>query len=212
MSHDVGMAGPAQRYFVYGLQAARGAQCDEARLWAVGILADMAAQMTEIGHAGTALRLTDLAFDQLPTDGRRFNKVRSVLWSQRAARLSTMGTAHASEVRSAASLAIDLYGQQDDHDTTPAVLRCFPYTTDAEIASNAATGYLTLAQHNPSFAADAEREALYALAHRPAGFQRSRVFDQITLAQARFLRGEREQAGRDSEEAILMAERITASR
>lgn len=212
MSHDVGMAGPAQRYLIFGLQAAREAQGDEARLRSVGILADMAAQMTDLGHAATALRLTDLAFDQLPADGRRFNKVRSVLWSQRAARLSMMGAAHSSEVRSAAGLAIDLYGQQDDADTSPAVVRCFPYTTDAEIASNAATGYLTLARHNPSFAVDAERQALYALANRPAGFQRSRVFDQITLAQARFVGGEREQARQDGEEAMLMAERITASR
>jgi hypothetical protein len=212
MSHDVGMAGPAQRYFVYGLQAAREAHGDEARLRAVGILADMAAQMTELGHPDTALRLTDLAFDQLPADGRRFNKVRSVLWSQRAARLANMGAAQTSEVRSAAGLASDLYGQQGDDDTSPAVIRCFPYTTDAEVASNAATAYLELAQHSSSFATDAERQALYALGHRPDGFHRSRVFDQITLAQARFLGGEREQAALDSEEAIRMAERITASR
>lgn len=212
MSHDAGMAGPAQRYFVYGLQAAREAQGDRGRLRAVGILTDMAAQMTELGDAATALRLTDLAFDQLPADGRRFNRVRAVLWSQRAARLSTMGTAHLSEVRSAVGLAVDLFGQQHDEDASPAVVCCFPYTTDAEIASNAATGYLALAQHIPSFAADAERQAVYALAHRPPGFQRSRVFDQVTLAQARFLGGEREQAGHDSEEAVVMADHITASR
>lgn len=212
MSHDVGMAGPAQRYFLYGLQAAREARGDEARLRAVGILTDMAAQMTELGHAATALRLTDLAFDQLPADGRRFNKLRALLWSQRAARLSNMGTAHLSEVRSAVGLAVDLYGQQHDEDASPAVVRCFPYTTDAEIASNAATGYLALAQHAPSFAADAERQALYALANRPPGFQRSRVFDQVTLARARFLGGEREQASHDSEEAVQMAAHITASR
>ncbi|HZM26779.1 MAG TPA: hypothetical protein VFB89_05455, partial [Gemmatimonadales bacterium] len=211
MSHDAAMEGPAQRYLIYGLQAAREAHGDEAQLRAVGILADMSAQMNELGHPSSALRLTDLAFEQLPADGRRFNKIRSLLWSQRAARLSGMGTVHLSEVRSAVGLAFDLYGQLNEEDESPAVARCFPYTTEAEIASSAAKTYRTLALHDPTFAADAERQALSALALRPPGFQRSLVFDQINLAQARFLGGEPEQACQDGAQAIEMAARVTAS-
>lgn len=212
MSHDAGMEGAAQRYFVYGLQAAREAHGDLARFRAVAILADMARQMHALGHPTTALRLIDLAFEQLPADGRRFNKIRSLLWNQRARRLSIMGTAYLSEIRGAIGTATDLQGELSAEDDAPIVAACFPDATDAELAGAGAESYANLARHDPRYAAEAERLALHAVNHRQAGFERSRVLDQIRLAQARFLGGEPEQASQDGVRAIEMAAHVTASR
>jgi hypothetical protein len=212
MSHDVAMDGPAQRYFVYGLQAARESHDERAQFRAVGILADMSRQMLASGRPDSGLRLIDLAFDQLPRDGRRINKVRSLLWNLRAHMLASMGTGYTSEARSAVGLSFDLYGQIGDEDNASAVTACFPYTTDAELASGAAVCYRLLDEHDRALAAEAERQALYALSHRPKGFTRSRVFDQIELARARFAAGEPDQACTDGEVALRLAGDVATSK
>lgn len=212
MSHDVAMDGPAQRYFVYGLQAARESHDEQAQFRAVGILADMSRQMLSAGRPDTGLRLVDLAFDQLPADGRRINKVRSLLWSLKAHMLASMGSASLSEARSAVDLSFELYSQIGDEDAALAVVACFPYTSDAELASGAAICYRQLAQHDPGLAVEAERQALYALGHRPMGFTRSRVFDQIELARARLIANEPDQACADGEAAIELAGSVAASK
>ncbi|HET6212068.1 MAG TPA: hypothetical protein VFE14_04245, partial [Micromonosporaceae bacterium] len=88
MSHDAGMAGPAQRYLLYGLQAAGEAHGDGARMLAVKNLVGLARQMQSLGHPATGLRLIDQAVNQLPS---RLNKVRALLWSLRAQTLASMG-------------------------------------------------------------------------------------------------------------------------
>jgi hypothetical protein len=212
MSHDLAMEGPAQRYFVYGLQAARESQDDGAQFRAAGILADMSRQMLAIGRPDTGLRLVDLAFNQLPGDGRRINKVRSLLWSLRAQMLSTMGAGYVSETRSAIALSFDLFGQTGDEDFAPAVTAYFPYTSDAELAGGAAVCYRHLVDDYPRLAPDAERQALYALANRPEGFTRSRVLDQIELARVRFACNAPHQACADGEQALYMAEQVASSK
>jgi hypothetical protein len=121
-----------------------------------------------------------------------------------------MGRQNRSEVRSAVALSFDLYGQRGEEDTVPEV-DVMPYTTDAELASGAAGAFRTLAVDEPALAAEAERQALYALAQRPENFQRSRVFDQIELAHVRFLAAEPEQACLDAQRAIEMAASVPAS-
>lgn len=212
MSHDVGMEGPAQRYFVYGLQAARESHDERARFRTVGILADMSRQMLAANRPDTGLRLVDLAFDQLPSDGRRINKVRSLLWSLKAHMLASMGSASLSEARSAIDLSFELYAQIGDEDSGPDVTASFPYTSDAELASGAALCYRQLAEHDSVLAVEAERQALYALNHRAAGFTRSRVFDQIELARARFVANEPDQACADGEAAMDLAKNVATSK
>jgi hypothetical protein len=211
MSHDVAMEGPAQRYFVYGLQAARESHDERAQFRAVGILADMGRQMLAADRPDTGLRLVDLAFDQLPRDGRRINKVRSLLWSLKAQNLAAMGDTHASEMRSAVELSFELYAQIGDEDAAPAVSACFPYTTDAELAGSAAMCYRQLAANDLTLAAEAERHAVHAVTHRPDGFTRSRVFDQIELARVRFAADEPTQACDDGDQAIDLAENVATS-
>jgi hypothetical protein len=212
MSHDLAMHGPAQRYLVYGLQAARESRDERARLRVIGILADLARQMQTLGQPDTGLRLIGLALDRLPKDGRKLNKVRALLWSLRAQMLAAMGTGYLPEVRSAVGLSFELYGQIGDDDIAPAVMACFPYTTDAELASTAAGAYRMLAVEDCRLANDAANQALYALAQRPETFVRSRVFDQIELARARLLAGEVDQAALDGQQALEAADHVMTSR
>ncbi len=212
MSHDLAMHGPAQRYLVYGLQAARESRDEHARLRAIGILADLARQMHALGHPDDGLRLVGLALDTLPKDGRKLNKIRALLWSLRAQLLAAMGTGYLPEVRSAIGLSFELYGQLVDEDQAPAVTACFPYTTDAELASTAAAAYRTLAVDIPSLADQAASQARYALSQRPATFVRSRVFDQIELARARLLAGDPDQAAVDGQQALEAAKQVATSR
>jgi hypothetical protein len=212
MSFDADMSGPAQRYFLYGLQAAHEVGDERTALRAAGILADMAHQTRTLGHPDTGLRLIELALDRVPADRRRFNAVRAMLWNLKAHMLSPMGLGYLAEARSAINLSFDLYDKARDDEPDPAVAEYWPYTSDAELAYVAAGTFRDLATAAPSLAAESERYAQYALAHRGNGFTRSKVFDQIALARARFLKAEPEQACRDGKTAIDIAAAVAASK
>jgi hypothetical protein len=212
MSFDSDMPGPAQRYFVYGIQAAHEAGSEHTRLRAAGILADLGHQMRTMGHPDTGLRLIKLALDRLPTDRRRFNAVRAMLWNLHANMLSAMGVDYLAEVRNSINLSFDLYGESHDDEVSPAVAEYWTYTGEAELAGVAAGSYRDLARGDSRLASESAHYALRALAHRGDGFARSKLFDQIELARARFLAGEPEQASRDGKTAIDMSTAVDASR
>jgi hypothetical protein len=212
MSFDSDMGGTAQRYFLYGLQAAHEVDADRTALRAAGILANMAHQMRTLGHPDTGLRLIELALDRVPSDRRRFNSVRAMLWSLKANMLSPMGLGYLAEIRGAVNLSFDLYGKARDDEPDPAVAEYWPYTSDAELAYVAAGTFRDLAVAEASLANESERYAHYALVHRGNGFARSKVFDQVALARARFLMAEPEQACRDGDAAIGLAATVAASK
>jgi hypothetical protein len=211
MSHDAAMPGPAQRYLTYALQAAHEAGTERAQLRAVGILADMARQMQSLGEPTTGVRLVELALERLPKDRSRFNAVRAMLWNLKANMLAGTDPACAPEVRNAISLSFDLYHQADDDDYVPEAADYYPYTCEAELASVAAACYRDLAEVRPEFAALAEQQALFALAHRDDSFTRSKAFDQINLARIRFHMAEPEQACLDGSRALELAATVQAS-
>ncbi len=211
MSHDVGMDGPAQQYFLYGLQAARESTDQRAPLLVVGLLADLARQASATGDPRTATRLVDLAIHQLSPDKSRHNSARSMLWNLRARTLAGMGVGNLPEIRSAVALSFDLLGSIGNDDENE-----LAYTSDAELAGVAACCFQDLAAEDRVHAGEAERHALYALEHRAPGFTRSQVFDQVLLARARFAQGEIDQAAADGMIALDTAasvadsERVTA--
>jgi hypothetical protein len=210
MCHDSGMAGPAQRYFVYGLQAARESTDPRARLLVVSILADMARHLRWSGHPDTALRLINLALDQLPNDRARFASVRAMLWSQRAFALSYLGVSSLPEVRSSLGLAFDLVADGDVGDQEWP-MRPSLVSSLAEVTSNAAASYLTLAKQDRRVIADAERHTLDCLPHRKTALTKNSVLGQIRLARVRFVAGEVEQGIEDGDQALEMAAGVTAS-
>ena len=211
MSYDVGMEGPAQRYFVYALQAAREADNERATLRSVGTLCSMARQMRSAGHPDTGLRFVDLALDRLPADRYRLSTIRAGLWGLKARMLASMGPSYAPEVRNGINLAFELHAVAADEDEEPIVSEYFPYFGGAELAGEAAEGFRDLARAERRFATNAEAHTLRALAVRGKDFARSRAFDQIGLAQDRFLLREPEQACVDGTAAIAMATQVTFS-
>jgi hypothetical protein len=74
MCLDSGMKGPAQRYFLFGLQAARESTHERGPMLVVSILSDLARQMRLSGRPQSALRLLDMAIEQLPGERQRSNR------------------------------------------------------------------------------------------------------------------------------------------
>ncbi|MGI5213827.1 hypothetical protein [Plantactinospora sp. CA-290183] len=214
MSHDSGLEGPAQRYFVYGLQAARESTDERASLVGVCILADMARQLRFLGQPDDALRLIDLAVSYLP-ERNRHTAVQAMLWNLKAHVLASTGTSRLSEVRSAIDLASDLLAESRDEDEPPWQREVFLYIGDAELHRHAAGAYIRLGTIDPAQAlglgARAETEALNALAKWDPGFIREQTYSRIDLALARFLLRQPERACDDGEEAIRMSTRVVGS-
>jgi hypothetical protein len=214
LCHDSGMPGPAQRYFTYGLQAARESTDPRAPLLVVSILSDMAQVMKWLGRPNTAVRLHDLAIDQLPSDRRRFNVLRAVLATKRAENgLCYLGTSCLPEVQSALNLSGDLYVQADDEDRATAATMWHRAIdmSEAELSAMASATYLVLARDNPALAAEVEQRTTHHLANVGEGQGRNVVFSHIRLASARFIAGEAEQACDDGDQALDAAAHITSA-
>lgn len=206
---DSDMSGPAQRYFTYGLQAARESTDPRAVLLVVSILSDMAQHMRWLGRPNTALRLHDLAAAQLPTDRTRFNVMRAILATRRAEDgLCSLGLSCLPEIRSALSMSQDLHASanDEDHDAAPRQWHRTVDTSAAELFAMTAATYLVLARHDPRLAAEAEKHTYAHLAAVSDGQGRNKVFSLIRLARIRFVKGEPEQACRDAEQALAVAE------
>ncbi|MGH3935115.1 MAG: hypothetical protein ACRDS1_09090 [Pseudonocardiaceae bacterium] len=205
MSHDVRMDGPAQRYFTLGLQAARESGDPRAVLLRVRLLACMARQMCALDQPATGLQLVQAGLDIVPHG--RHPASAAMLWNLKARMLGALGSDTVPEIRHAAALAVDLLAEAEQCSDREAIA----YVGPAELAGNAALAWQGAAIHNPALARRAEEQALFALAHRPDGFNRSRVFDQISLAAARFTLTEADQAAADGHIALDVAAEVTTS-
>lgn len=212
LCHDSNMPGPAQKYFTFGLQAARESADPRAQLLVVSILADMAEHVRWLDRPNTALQLHDLAFAQLPAD-RRLDALRGVLTVRRAANgLCHLGPERIPEVRDALSQSFDLYGQASEEDKTfvGTMWHRVMDVSVAELSAPAAVACLTLAEHDPRLAAEAEKHTMDQIANvEKSG--RGRAFGHIRLARIRFLAGEAEQACADGDQALDVAEHMKSA-
>jgi hypothetical protein len=215
MSYDAGMAGPAQRYAWYGIQAAHEAGTERAQLLAVRTLDHLAHYAREAGHLDTASRFYALALDRVPDDPHRFNAVRAMVRSRQAIALGGMGSAHSADVERYVNASFDLGRRADDDEPLPWLASYFPYScapgADAELSSDVATAYHALAREDARHAGRARQYARQALDRRSDGFARSRVFDQVMLARTGLRAGELDQACWEGQEAIRMAAAVSYS-
>ena len=204
MSHDCGMAGPAQKYLLFGLQAARESKDEQAPLLVVRLLEDLGSHLRWAGKYGTAVRLFDLALGQLPTGRNRFNLTRAMVTSSKAQALSYMGRACLPEVRSAAALSEDLSAQAGDEErqVIAGVAHRSIEISGPELSGKAAEAYMVLAREDKRLAGEAEARALQALSNIGGGYGRLRALAQIRLARVRFAAGEPDQACTDGEQAL----------
>lgn len=212
MSHDAGMDGPAQRYFIYGLQAAHESTDERARLIAVAVLAGMAWQMLP-RHPDTGLQLVETAFARLVEEPDEHGSVRAVLWSLKGRLLAATGS-RPSEVNSCIDLALDLFAESAGEDN-PAWRTFILDVREAELYRYAASAYLDLAMTRPQLtkelATKAESAYQEAIARWGNGYRRDQACNHTELAQARFLLGEPDQACLAAEQALAVAAEATGS-
>lgn len=212
MCMDSGMPGPAQKYLVHGLQAARESTDPRAPLLAVYLLGDLGQQMRWLGKPGTAVRLFDLALGQFPTGRNRFNLTRAVVTGDRAQALAHLGRSGLPEVRADLSLAADLQSDAGDEerDALAALGNRSVDVSEAGLAVKASQAYVTLAEEDPRLADHAEERARHALTHLTTGFGRTRLLTQIRLSHIQFVVGDPEQACDDGERALTMAQHTSS--
>lgn len=213
MCLDSGMSGPAQRYLLYGLQAARESSDPRAPLLVVRILGDLAQQVRWSGDYATAARVLDLALGHLPADRRRHNLTRAVLTANKAHALAYLGPSCLPEVRGAVGMGFDLYGQAGDEERED--LRQIAHrsidVSEPELAAIASAAQLVLAKENPALASKVANRTLHALANLGPGYGRNRVLAQIRLARARFVGGEPDQGCDDGDQALVHAENTASA-
>ncbi|MFI9101072.1 hypothetical protein ACIGXA_11160 [Streptomyces fildesensis] len=193
MSHDVGLEPTAQKYFVIAAHAAREGG-DRPR--AGEALSRAARQMVHIGRPDDALDLMKLA--KSGSGEQALPRTRAMLHTIEAWAQASMGRGQA--MRRTLGEAEDLFVSDKGDVPPPSWMQMFD---EADLHGMQALAYRTLAEHDPSAAAQAQMHAKHALELRVAGRDRSKIFDYISLASACFIANDPEQADRYARMALL---------
>ncbi|MFI1968772.1 hypothetical protein BLA24_12065 [Streptomyces cinnamoneus] len=193
MSHDVGLEPTAQKYFIIAAHAAREGG-DRPR--ASEALSRCARQMVHLGRPQDALDLMKLAKsgageETLPRTRAMFATIEA--WAQ-----ASMGRGQA--VRRTLGEAEEMFVSDKTDVPPPSWMQLF---NEADLHGMQGLVYRTLAEHEPSAAAIAQRHAKAALDMRENGRQRSTIFDHISIASACFIDDDPEQADRYARMALL---------
>ena len=176
MSHDVGLEPTAQRYFVMAVHAARQAG-DKPR--AGEALSRAARQMVHLGRPEDALDLLRVA--DSGTGQPALPRTSAMLRTVEAWAYASMGRSQAT--RRTLGEAEDLFAQ-DSGEPGPSWLHFFDR---ADLHGMEALTYRTLAEHDPSAAPLAQAHAQQAIDLRGDGYDRSMLFDYLSMASASYL-------------------------
>jgi hypothetical protein len=193
MSHDIGLEPTAQKYFIIAAHAAREGG-DRPRSGEA--LSRAARQMVHLGRPDDALDLMQLAKsgagdETLPRTRAMFHTIEA--WAQ-----ASKGQGQA--VRRTLGEAEDLFVSDKGDVPPPSWMQLF---NEADLHGMQGLVYRTLAEHEPSAAAIAQRHAKQALEMRENGRQRSQIFDHISIASACFIADDPEQADRYARLALV---------
>ncbi|MFE9252580.1 hypothetical protein [Streptomyces sp. NPDC007088] len=185
MSHDVGLEPTAQKYFLIAAHAAREGG-DRPR--AGEALSRAARQKVHLGQPGEALDLMKLASSG--AGERALPRTRAMLHTIEAWAQASMGRGQA--MRRTLGEAEELFVSDRADTPPPSWMQMFD---EADLYGMQALAYRTLAEHDPSAAAVAQRHAKRALELRNADKrQRSQIFDYLSMASASLLGDDPEQA------------------
>ncbi|WP_329113223.1 DNA-binding protein NsdB [Streptomyces sp. NBC_01465] len=193
MSHDIGLEPTAQKYFVIAAHAAREGG-DRPR--AGEALSRAARQMVHLGRPDDALDLMKLA--KSGSGEQTLPRTRAMLHTIEAWAQAAMG--HGQAMRRTLGEAEDLFVSDKGDVPPPSWMQMFD---EADLHGMQALAFRTLADHDPSAAATAQRHARQALDLRVNGRQRSKIFDYISLASACFIADDPEQADRYARLALV---------
>ncbi|MEV8439435.1 hypothetical protein AB0425_18835 [Actinosynnema sp. NPDC051121] len=201
MSHDVGLQATAQRYFTLALHCAKRA--GDTGL-GVEVLSRMARQMVHVGKPREALSLVALA--RRGAGGRLAPMASAMLATCESWAHATLGDVRA--VDRAVGVAEAHFSRADPAET-PGWLS---YFDRAGLEGMAALSYRTAAEHRPGVELRAEPHLAEALRLRRDTYQRSNLFDVISLVGVRVLQGEHAEANRLAAERLTPAGRISSTR
>ncbi|MFD9870683.1 hypothetical protein ACFXI8_28845 [Streptomyces niveus] len=193
MSHDVGLEPTAQKYFVIATHAAREGG-DRPR--AGEALSRAARQMVHLGRPDEALDLMKLA--KSGSGDEVLPRTRAMLCTIEAWAQASMGRGQA--MRRTLGEAEDLFVSDKGDVPPPSWMQMFD---EADLHGMEALAFRTLADHEPSAAAMAQRHAKRAIELRQNGRQRSMIFDYLSLASACFIADDPEQADRYARLALV---------
>lgn len=193
MSHDVGLESTAQKYFVIAVHSAREGG-DRPR--AGEALSRAARQMVHLGRPDDALDLMKLA--KSGSGSETLPRTRAMLHTIEAWAQASMGRGQ--EMKRTLGRAEDMFVSDQGDVPQPSWMQMFD---EADLHGMQALAYRTLAEHDPSAAAVAQRHAKQALELRAKGHQRSTIFDYISLASACFIANDPDQAERYARLALL---------
>ncbi|MFE0677535.1 hypothetical protein [Streptomyces sp. NPDC058867] len=193
MSHDVGLEPTAQKYFVIAAHAAREGG-DRPR--AGEALSRAARQMVHLGRPDDALDLMKLA--QSGSGDEVLPRTRAMLHTIEAWAQAAMGKGQA--MRRTLGQAEDLFVSDRSDVPPPSWMQLF---NEADLYGMQALSYRTLAEFEPTAAAHAQHYAEKALTLRVEAQERSRIFDNLSMASACFIADDPEQADRYARLALM---------
>jgi hypothetical protein len=193
MSHDVGLEATAQKYFVIAAHAAREGG-DRPR--AGEALSRAARQMVHLGRPDDALDLMALA--RSGSGKEALPRTRAMLRTVEAWALASKGQGQA--MRRALGEAEDLFVSDRGDVPPPSWMQMFD---EADLHGMQALAYRCLAEHDPTASRPAQYHARKALNLRGKGFQRSTIFDYLSMASACFIGNDPDQAERYARLALL---------
>lgn len=193
MSHDVGLEPTAQKYFVIAAHAAREGG-DRPR--AGEALSRAARQMVHLGRPDDALDLMKLA--KSGSGDATLPRTRAMLRTIEAWAQASMGRGQA--MRRTLGEAEEMFAEDKGDVPPPSWMQNFD---EADLHGMQALAFRTLADHDPSAAAQAQVHAKMALRLRSGGHERSMIFDYLSLASACFIADDPEQADRYARMALL---------
>jgi hypothetical protein len=193
MSHDIGLEPTAQKYFLIAAHAAREGG-DRAR--AGEALSRAARQMVHLGQPEQALDLMKLA--QSGSGEQALPRTRAMLRTIEAWAQASMGCGQA--MRRTLGEAEELFVTDRAEGPAPDWMQNFD---EADLYGMQALAYRTLAEHEPSAAAQAQAHARKALSLRTEGHERSTIFDYLSLASACFIANDPDQADTYARMALL---------
>lgn len=202
MSHDVGLEPTAQKYFVIATHAAREGG-DRPR--AGEALSRAARQMVHLGRPDEALDLMKLA--KSGSGDEVLPRTRAMLCTIEAWAQASMGRGQA--MRRTLGEAEDLFVSDKGDVPPPSWMQMFD---EADLHGMEALAFRTLADHEPSAAAMAQRHAKRAIELRQNGRQRSMIFDYLSLASACFIADDPEQADRYARLALVSIKETSSHR
>jgi hypothetical protein len=193
MSHDVGLEPTAQKYFVIAAHAAREGG-DRPR--AGEALSRAARQMVHLNRPDDALDLMKLATSG--SGDAALPRTRAMLCTIEAWAQASMGRGQA--MRRTLGEAEELFVSDKGDVPAPGWMQHFD---EADLHGMEALAYRTLAEHDPTAAAQAQLHAKKALVLRGDGHERSMIFDYLSLASACFIADDPEEADRYARMALL---------